>query len=167
MPARTGDALAGASSWYGKRFVRIFIAGVILAMNPKTTLEIDGDLFDNLAGFYDEISRQLIPGAAWGRNFDAFNDILRGGFGTPDEGFILVWRNHERSRELLGYDETVREIRSWLGLCHPSNIPHVREQLAAAERREGTTVFDWLVEIIRDHGPGGDQAEDQIDLLLR
>jgi hypothetical protein len=27
-------------------------------------------------------------------------------------------------------------------------------------------VFDWLVEIIRDHGAGGDQAEDNVELVL-
>ena len=133
----------------------------------KPTLEIDGDRFDTLEEFYDEVSRVLIPGAFWGRNLDAFNDILRGGFGTPDGGFILVWRNHERSREFLGYDETIPEIRSWLAICHPSNILHVKEQLAAAERREGTTVFDLLVEIIRHHGPGGSAAEHEVELLLR
>ena len=46
--------------------------------------EIDGKNFSTLEEFYDEISRVLIPGAQWGRNLDAFNDILRGGFGTPD-----------------------------------------------------------------------------------
>ncbi len=102
-----------------------------------------------------------------GPELDAFNDILRGGFGTPEGGFIFSWRNHQRSREFLGYDETVREIRSWLGICHPTSISHVTEQLAAAEKREGTTVFDWLVEIIRDHGLGGSQAEDEVELLLR
>jgi RNAse (barnase) inhibitor barstar len=133
----------------------------------KPTLEIDGDRFDTLEEFYDEISRVLIPGAFWGRNLDAFDDILCGGFGTPDGGFILVWKNHEGSRKVLGYDETVREIRSWLEDCHPSNIMHVKEQLADAERREGTTVFDLLVEIIRHHGPGGSAAEHEVELLLR
>ena len=52
----------------------------------KPTLEIDGTRFDTLEGFYDEVSRQLIPRSDWGRNLDAFNDILRGGFGTPEGG---------------------------------------------------------------------------------
>ena len=41
------------------------------------TYEIDGEHFSTLEAFYE------------GRNLDAFNDILRGGFGTPDEGFVL------------------------------------------------------------------------------
>jgi hypothetical protein len=38
--------------------------------------------------------------------------------------------------------------------------------LAAARQREGSTLFDWVVEIIRDHGPGGDEAEDNVRLEL-
>ena len=33
---------------------------------------IDGAAFSTLEGFYDEISRILIPGAVWGYNLDAF-----------------------------------------------------------------------------------------------
>jgi RNAse (barnase) inhibitor barstar len=67
-----------------------------------TTYEIDGRDFSTLDGFYGEISRVLIPGADWGRNLDAFDDVLYGGFGTPDEGFVLIWKNHELSRDVLG-----------------------------------------------------------------
>ena len=50
------------------------------------TVTIDGNAFRTLEEFYDEISRKLVPGASWGRNLDAFSDILSGGFGTPDGG---------------------------------------------------------------------------------
>lgn len=43
----------------------------------KRVYEIDGEHFVSLDEFYDEISKQLIPDAKWGRNLDAFNDILR------------------------------------------------------------------------------------------
>jgi RNAse (barnase) inhibitor barstar len=45
----------------------------------KRVYEIDGTDFTSLEGFYDAISKELIPSAVWGRNLDAFNDILRGG----------------------------------------------------------------------------------------
>jgi len=51
--------------------------------------EIDGQRFSTLEDFYTEVSRVVIPGADWGHNLDAFNDILRGGFGTPEGGFTV------------------------------------------------------------------------------
>jgi RNAse (barnase) inhibitor barstar len=95
---------------------------------------IDGHRFSTIAGFFEEVSRVLIPGAAWGRNLDAFNDILRGGFGTPPGGFEIRWVNHGVSKDLLG--------------------------------RRDPSVFDQLVEIIRRHGPGGEEAEDGVRLVL-
>ena len=77
---------------------------------PKRTFELDGTRFDTLEGFYDEVSRVLIPRAKWGRNHDAFNDILRGGFGTPAGGFVLRWTHSARSRRRLPRFNTIIEI---------------------------------------------------------
>ena len=71
---------------------------------------IDGSKITSLEAFYDEISLVLIPGVKWGRNLDAFNDILRGGFGTPADGFTFNWRRAELSREKLSYVETCRYL---------------------------------------------------------
>ncbi len=79
-------------------------------MDQKKIYVIDGHHFTTLEEFYDEISRVLIPHTHWGWNLDAFNDILRGGFGTPEEGFILWWKNSDISRQRLGYTETVRQL---------------------------------------------------------
>lgn len=135
-------------------------------MNKKRFYEINGDNFDTLEEFFDEISKVLIPGAKWGRNLDAFNDILRGGFGTPEEGFVLKWVNSARSKQVLGYPETIRQLEKRLERCHPSNIPNVHCDLDAAKKHRGPTVFDWLIEIIRLHGPGGEESEDNVELLL-
>lgn len=133
---------------------------------PTPVRIIDGAAFETLDEFYDEIERALIPGAKWGRNLDAFNDILRGGFGTPDGGFVLVWRNADLSRRRLGHDETARILRVRLGTCHPSNREAVKADAEAAARGEGPTLFDTLVEIVRDHGPGGEEPEDNVLLRL-
>ncbi|MBW1869467.1 MAG: barstar family protein [Deltaproteobacteria bacterium] len=135
-------------------------------MRQKRNYEIDGVRFSTLEEFYDEISNVLIPGTEWGRNLDAFNDILRGGFGTPDEGFTLKWLNSEISKERLGYTETVRQLQNRLKTCHPSNREYVSEELSKVEKQEGSTVFDWLVEIIMDHCPGGEESENGVELLL-
>jgi RNAse (barnase) inhibitor barstar len=128
---------------------------------------IDGATFSTLDGFYDEISRVLIPGAPWGRNLDAFDDVLSGGFGTPKDGFEIVWRNHAVSRDRRGYAETIRQPEKRLSHCHSSNRQSVTLDLAAATAHAGPTVFDWLLEIIRDHGPDGTKAEDHVLLSLR
>jgi RNAse (barnase) inhibitor barstar len=127
---------------------------------------IDGTRITSLAAFYDEISRVLIPGAKWGRNLDAFDDILEGGFGTPAGGFTMKWSNAAFSKEKLGYAETSRFLEEKLRRCHPSNRESVRAELANARASTGPTLYDWIIEIIRDHGPGGEQAEDNVNLVL-
>ena len=128
--------------------------------------EIDGARFSTLEEFFEEVSRVLVPNHYWGQNLDAFNDILRGGFGTPDEGFLLIWKNSDLSRQRLGYSETIRQLELRLTRCHPSNRGHVGRDLRAALRHEGATVFDWLVEIIQRHGPGGDEEQDNVELIF-
>jgi RNAse (barnase) inhibitor barstar len=128
--------------------------------------ELDGSRFRTLQEFFDEISAVLIPGSEWGRNLDAFNDILRGGFGTPDGGFTIRWRNSALSKECLGYLETVKQLESRLERCHPSNRNVLSRELADARAGRGPTVFDWLVAIVRSHGTGGDEAEDGVELIL-
>lgn len=135
-------------------------------MTQKQVYEIDGTRCSTLEAFYAEISRVVIPDAEWGHNLDAFNDILRGGFGTPDEGFILRWNHADRSRTSLGYAETVRQLQRRIQRCHPDNIPFVLQELSQAEQGQGPTVFDWLVEIIQDHGPGGHEADSDVKLIL-
>src|SRR5438034_3428969 len=132
----------------------------------KAVCEIDGRDFSTLEEFYDVVSRVLIPGAEWGHNLDAFNDILRGGFGTPEGGFVLRWKNSDVSRQRLGCHETVRQLEQRLTRCHPLNRQQVSEDLQRAKDGVGPTVFDWLVEIIRVHGAGGDEEEDGVELIL-
>jgi RNAse (barnase) inhibitor barstar len=127
--------------------------------------EIDGERFSTLEEFYDEIDR-VMRLAPWGHNLDAFNDILRGGFGTPDEGFTIKWKNHNTSKDRLGYSETVRQLKLRLERCHPANRETVLKYLEDAEQRRDQTVFDWLVHIIRKHAAGGEEEQDRVELLL-
>ena len=97
----------------------------------KPEIIIDSNEFSDLAGFAEHFSNVGLMGQhRWNGNLDAFNDILRGGFGTPEAGFTIVWRNHKKSR------------------------------------RDLAQAFDTLLDIIRVHGPGGEEAVDQIDLRL-
>ena len=74
--------------------------------------------------------------------------------GTPENGFVLRWRNHERSREQFGYPETVRQLERTLERSHSSARESLLAELASAPRDEGDTVFDWLREIIDGHPTG-------------
>ena len=132
----------------------------------KPIYEIDGMDFSTLEEFFDEVSRVLIPNAKWGHNLDAFNDILRGGFGTPDTGFMIRWKNSELSRERLGYAETTRQLELRLLKCHPSNRDIVQQEIDKTGEHHGSTVFDWLIEIINVHCAGGEEEADGVELLL-
>jgi len=136
-------------------------------MPDKQVYEIDGTAFSTLEEFYDEVSRKVIPDATWGHNLDAFNDILRGGFGTPDEGFVLRWKDSELSRQRLNYKETVRQLERRLQRCHPTNRDYVAADLESAKNGIGPTAFDWIVEIIQDHGVGGAESADGVELELK
>ena len=135
-------------------------------MHTKLVYVIDGRSFSTIEEFFVEIGRVLIPNADWGHNLDAFNNILRGGFGTPDGGFVLRWINSRLSQERLGHYETVRQLEYRPARCHHTGRSHVIVELASARQGLGPTVFDWLVEIIRTHGEGGDEAEDGVELEL-
>ncbi|MER6201334.1 barstar family protein [Streptomyces sp. NPDC001586] len=117
---------------------------------------LDGTRIHTLEDFWLVMGEAVNgPGGYFGRNLDAFNDCLRGGYGTPDDGdFVVEWHDHADSRRALGYAETARQLEIRLRRCHPTNRPSVAEQLAAARAGEGPTVFDWLIEIFEDQVPG-------------
>lgn len=89
------------------------------------TIVITADNFSTLEGFFDEIDNLLTQGLdrKTGHNLDAFNDLLRGGFGVNDyeEPINLVWRNSKKSKQDL-------------------NIIH-----------NGQTLYEILIEIISGH----------------
>jgi hypothetical protein len=132
----------------------------------RPVYELDGTAIFTLDGFFDEVSRVLVPGVAWGRNLDAFDDVLQGGFGTPPDGFGIRWSCHQLSRERLGYAATAGEHLRSLRRAHPSNWPGIFSCLVAAWMHRGPTLFDRLVEIISAHGQGGREAADNVRLLL-
>ncbi len=82
----------------------------------KQTITINGDNFSDLETFYDEIDRVLTKDLDWqtGHNLDAFNDLLRGGFGVYEyeEPVKLVWTNFSHSTKTLGKEliDTLVEI---------------------------------------------------------
>jgi len=113
---------------------------------------IHGERVRSLDDFYREIGEAINgPGGYFGRNLDALWDCLRGGFGTPDEGgYTIRWLNAEQSRRALGYEETIRQLERRLQRSHPSWHAVNQAKLADAKRHEGPTVFDWIVDLLRE-----------------
>ena len=69
---------------------------------------IDGGNFSTMKGFYDEVERVFTFNLDYkiGRNLDAFNDILRGGFGRHEYGkpILIKWLKYKKSMRNLGAD---------------------------------------------------------------
>lgn len=113
---------------------------------------IHGERVGSLEDFYREIGEAINgPGGYFGTNLDALRDCLSGGFGTPKEGgYIIRWVHAEQSRQTLGYAETIRQLERRLKHSHSSWHADIEVQLARAKRREGPTVFEWVVDVLRD-----------------
>jgi hypothetical protein len=120
-------------------------------LGAKKIYIVDGTTFNTLAEAAIEFTRVLGLTMPWDGNLDTFNDFLRGGFGTPGEGFVLIWRHSDVSRKRLGHGETLLWLEETVRRCHPSNVSHIRDRIASARRGDGETLFDTLVEIIRNH----------------
>lgn len=84
-------------------------------LEKMLTIKINGNSFSNLVEFYDEVERKMTKGLGWkiGRNLNAFNDVLRGGFGVHDcdEDYNLIWENSKKSKsELKEYASIIEMI---------------------------------------------------------
>ena len=70
------------------------------------TFILDGNNFTDMEGFYNEINKLLTKNLHWktGHNLNAFNDLLRGGFGVHEynEPITIRWINFNKSKEALG-----------------------------------------------------------------
>ena len=119
------------------------------------TLRLDGTRFGDLDGFFNEAERVLTHGLDWpvAHNLDALNDILYGGFGAhrAGEAVRLRWANSAKSRRDLGWPATVAYWKRKVITFHPNQRHRAEAALAAAEREAGQTLYDLIVEIIRDH----------------
>ncbi|MGP3633136.1 barstar family protein [Streptomyces sp. 24-1644] len=90
------------------------------------------------------------------RNLDPFADCLSGGMGIPDDAeFVIEWRDHAQSARALGHPETARYLRRTAERAHPTSRVRLEADLTEALAGRGPTLFDRLVEIIRERtGPG-------------
>ena len=110
--------------WYGVKFEKAlpFLVHRLNRAAPATkkakaaagkrpVFTFDGSSFDDLPGFYREMSRLLTDGSPeTGDNLDSLNDLLRGGFGKHRYGepIELRWENFSDSRKALGEGAMLR-----------------------------------------------------------
>lgn len=98
---------------------------ILRGVADRKIVIIHGERFSSLKGFYNEVDRVLTKNLGWstGRNLNAFNDLLRGGFGIHEyeEPITLIWENSNKSKRKLN------------------------------KAQGGTAVYDILVDIIRRH----------------
>jgi RNAse (barnase) inhibitor barstar len=112
---------------------------------------LDGRRTTTLEAFYIEVGQVLLAGQSWNEDLDGFHAVLRGDYGNLPEAFRLVWREVDYARAALGYDEIVRQLLQQLRDCPPTTLIKTAWALRAALRRQGPTVFDWLVDAINNH----------------
>ncbi|GAA0182123.1 hypothetical protein SH2C18_45560 [Clostridium sediminicola] len=115
---------------------------------------VDGTKFSDFYGFCEEFSEKVLSGKyIWRGNLDTVNDIIFGGFGDIGDGeeYTIIWKDSYKSRKDLGYAETICQLKKRLITCHPSSVAAISDDIKKAENNEGTTVFEWLIEIIRDN----------------
>ena len=121
-------------------------------MTTSTTKKIfvvDGSRFSTLAEAAEEFTQVLGFTMPWNGNFDDFSDLLF--WHTIDDGFILIWRHSDISRQRLGYGETLLWLEERVQHCRACSVAHWQKQIDAARRQEGDTVFDTIVYFIRNH----------------
>ena len=118
---------------------------------------IDGNEFNNMDEFYKFVDKTFSDGEEPCRNLDAFTDYLRGGFGKHkyNEPIKITWVNNEKSKNDLGYPETIKILRKRLEKCHPSNINNIQQKIELAEKKEGKTIYDEIIECIDDLNKDG------------
>ena len=97
---------------------------------------IDGEKIFSLEDFYDEFSRVVCPNMPRVTNLDALDDVLYSDVGMPLGGFTLRWRHSGLSRERLGYEETIKQLKLRIIRCHVGAIQDIRRQISEANLKK-------------------------------
>lgn len=121
------------------------------------TININGNNFSDIDGFYNEVERVFTKDLGWriGRNLDAFEDILYGtGYGVFEvgESIKLIWENCSKSKIDLGFEETKKfyETKIINKNIAPENRQYFKEKLEDLLNYNGQTFFDIILEIISE-----------------
>ncbi len=120
----------------------------------KQTITINGNNFSGLETFYDEIDYVFTKDLNWetGHNLDAFNDLLRGGFGVyeHEEPITLIWKNIAKSKSDLGFETTKRYFEQNIA-NNKLNAQFWIDKLKELINGNGQTLFEIIIDIISGH----------------
>jgi RNAse (barnase) inhibitor barstar len=115
----------------------------------KTILAIDGNKFSDFETFVAEVSVKIFDDdKTWSGSLDQLNDMLRGGYGTPDEPFSVRWVNSKKSQTHLGHEAMLEWLVGHRKVVHPSNMAMWEKRIELAQNGEGETLFLKIVDII-------------------
>lgn len=121
----------------------------------KQIVTFDGNKFSNIEEFYIEVYSVLTKSLDWkvAHNFDAFNDILYGGFGVyePKEKIIINWINYSKSIHDLGRNHSIAYYESRAVDLMGSRRFYFQKKADDLKDGGGETLLDTIVEIIKDH----------------
>ncbi|MGI1677957.1 MAG: DUF5071 domain-containing protein [Cellvibrionaceae bacterium] len=134
--------------------------------SEKAIIVLNGYHFETLEEFYDELESSFAVGYEWNRNLDGFHEILKDRLKKSSNGFLIRWKNSAISQQKLGYGETIKQLKKRLQSCHPLKKKIVLDAINKAEKEEGLTVFDWIVQIIKFHTEERLTVEGKIELEL-
>lgn len=126
----------------------------------RRVIIIDGHKFTDLEGFFCQADKLFIASGSTvqGHNLDAFNDLLRGGFGVHEVGepIVIKWINYGESRKALGYEETARYYKDKLEKTRFSDNYVLKRRMEQALEHKGRTLLDMITGIIREDETGHD-----------
>ena len=121
----------------------------------KMKLEIDGNNFQTIDGFYAELNRLTMADEDWklGASLDAFHDFLCGSYGSLKgfEQLEIIWLNSEKSKNDLGFETTLQYYQNKWDQPGKFNSEFVQKKMEELQAGTGQTYFEILLEIISEH----------------
>jgi hypothetical protein len=119
-------------------------------MGPKLT--IDGNKFSDFAGLVREFNPAVFgDDRTWYGSLDQLDDLLVGGFGSPDGEFTIEWINSHKSQKDLGKEATLAWLEAAKDRVHPTNRERWAMRIELMRYNTEETLFMMVVDIIVRH----------------
>ncbi len=116
---------------------------------------IDGEEVGGIADLFEQFNREFMRDEDWrmGTSLDALNDVLHRLDAESRDGdpAVVVWHDHARSREVLGFETTQRWLLDKLAQPHAFDEARIMSDLDALRAGTGKTYFDLVLEVFAGH----------------